>query len=143
MSDLRNQAFAVAGQGLWSQFLLHHAKRFWGCNMLQLQQWQCHQLLGCVLYSAVEHCCHCVSFNTAAWATAAPSAVLLCTGDMDDLLEVLFPDDPELGLAQLHTLEPNKLQARLATRGERQHTSSAALMTVGQHGKAHRLGDMA
>eukprot|EP00879_Flechtneria_rotunda_P009863 GHRR01010315.1.p1 GENE.GHRR01010315.1~~GHRR01010315.1.p1 ORF type:complete len:548 (+),score=138.18 GHRR01010315.1:757-2400(+) len=38
-------------------------------------------------------------------------------GDMDDLLEVLFPDDPRLGLKHLHKLDPHELHTRLATRG--------------------------
>lgn len=38
-------------------------------------------------------------------------------GDMDDLLELLFPDDPQLGAAHLADMEPAALRAHLATRG--------------------------
>eukprot|EP00775_Hariotina_reticulata_P010288 gene10288-10447_t len=38
-------------------------------------------------------------------------------GDIDDILELLFPDDPLLGISNLHKLEPAALAARLAMRG--------------------------
>lgn len=37
---------------------------------------------------------------------------------MDDLLELLFPDDLALGIKQLHLMDPAALNTRLATRGE-------------------------
>lgn len=37
---------------------------------------------------------------------------------MDDLLELLFPDDPELSFKQLHQQDPATITSRLATRGE-------------------------
>lgn len=36
---------------------------------------------------------------------------------MDDLLELLFPDDAELSFKQLHTQDPDTIISRLATRG--------------------------
>jgi hypothetical protein len=44
--------------------------------------------------------------------------LLLLPGDMDDLLELLFPDEPQLGAAHLADMEPAALRAHLATRGE-------------------------
>lgn len=41
-----------------------------------------------------------------------------CAGDMDDLLELLFPADPQLSFKQLHMQEPATITSRLATRGE-------------------------
>jgi hypothetical protein len=41
-----------------------------------------------------------------------------CAGDMDDLLELLFPDDPQLSFKQLHMQDPATITSRLATRGE-------------------------
>jgi hypothetical protein len=37
---------------------------------------------------------------------------------MDDLLELLFPEDPQLSAAHLADMEPAALRAHLATRGE-------------------------
>lgn len=45
-------------------------------------------------------------------------AAAVLSGDMDDLLELLFPNDPALGIEQLHLMEPEALQTRLATRGK-------------------------
>jgi hypothetical protein len=67
----------------------------------------------------VGTCCSC----------AVPGAA---AGDMDDLLELLFPDDPQLGAAHLADMEPAALRAHLATRGELQTASGTALAFVGQ-----------
>lgn len=37
---------------------------------------------------------------------------------MDDLLELLFPDDPELSFKQLHNQDPATITSRLSTRGK-------------------------
>jgi hypothetical protein len=36
---------------------------------------------------------------------------------MDDLLELLFPDDAELSFKELHNQDPDTIISRLATRG--------------------------
>jgi hypothetical protein len=57
--------------------------------------------------------------------------VVLCgvSGDIDDLLELLFPDDNELSFKQLHTQDPATITSRLATRGK---AATTALMPLHQ-----------
>jgi hypothetical protein len=53
------------------------------------------------------------------YALHAPPLVW-ASGDMDDLLELLFPDDPELSSKHLHTQDPASIMTHLATRGAQQ-----------------------
>lgn len=46
---------------------------------------------------------------------------------MDDLLELLFPDDAELSFKELHTQDPDTIISRLATRGGLDAVSAGTL----------------